>query len=196
MRGRRHIGVRHLTDPSDRIDDHVELTGEVVELVVSQGEARQPRKVRGMLAGDGRHARHSRRDADRPSALGRVLDDRVRFVENGGTLCRGRVPVRIEDRDSAAGRLRDVHRAVGTTKQRVEVRAVVGRERDTEACREIDRSSVDLALPVHPVEQPDGGDPRDRKVGDVVQQYHELVTAETGDDVVGPQLARSRSATI
>mgnify|MGYP007066650408 CR=1 FL=1 len=72
--GRRHVrGVGDLGDLGDGAEDDVELAGQPVELGVVEGEPRQSREVRDLLAGDLRHGpslvtRHHRvPGADPPS---------------------------------------------------------------------------------------------------------------------------------
>src|SRR5690606_31744592 len=55
VRGRRDVRGGHLTDPGHRLQDHVELSGEPVELLVSDGEPGQPRQMRDLLPGNGGH---------------------------------------------------------------------------------------------------------------------------------------------
>ena len=50
VRGRRDVGRGHLTDPGHRLQDHVELAGEAVELLVGDGEPRQAGEVGDLLA--------------------------------------------------------------------------------------------------------------------------------------------------
>ena len=56
-----------LLDPGDRADDHVELAGEVVELLVGQRQPGQPGEVGDLVAGDG--TRHPRARCSLPNAI-------------------------------------------------------------------------------------------------------------------------------
>ena len=52
VRGRRDVGGGDLADPGDRAEDHVELAGEQVELVVGDGQPGQSGEVGDLVAGD------------------------------------------------------------------------------------------------------------------------------------------------
>src|SRR6478735_6075575 len=60
--GGRHVGRGDLADPGDRLDDHVELAREAVELLGGQVDPRQARDARDLVTREGGHGRESSRD--------------------------------------------------------------------------------------------------------------------------------------
>ena len=56
VRGGWHVGVGDLAHLRDRLDDHRQLGGEVVELGVGQVDAGESRQVRDLVTGDASHA--------------------------------------------------------------------------------------------------------------------------------------------
>ena len=54
VRRRRDVGGRDLADPGDRAEDHVELAGEHVELLLGHGQPGQPGEMGDVVAADSR----------------------------------------------------------------------------------------------------------------------------------------------